>query len=133
MPGALTGFAIEIDKWAEAFEAAADDRHHQRKAECAGASEGFRRTANSDPDWKLRLMWTRKDALSFERRAEAAFPGDVGRLAKLEKQVELFGEELVIVTRIKAEQRVGLDEGTPADHELRTALGNQVESREFLE
>ncbi len=103
MPGAQATFAIEIDKWPEALEAATDDRHHQGKAKCTGACEGFRRTADANPDWKPRLMWTRKDALPFEWRTKAAFPGDISRLAELEKQIELFGEKLVIMTRIQPE------------------------------
>ena len=58
---------------------------------------------------------------------------DVGRLAKLQEQVELLGEELVIVPRVKAEQRIGLDERTSADHDLGATLRDQVERREFLE
>ncbi len=70
-PALCRPLAIEIDERAEALEGAADDRHHQRQAERAGASEGLRRAADADPDRQARLMGTRIDALSLQCCAEA--------------------------------------------------------------
>ncbi len=54
-------------------------------------------------------------------------------LAELEQEVQLLGEELVIVLGIVAEERIGLDEGAATDDDLGSALGDEVEGGEVLE
>ena len=76
---------------------------------------------------------TRIDAAVVDRRAQAAGPGDRFAVAQLQQQVELFGEQRVVVAEIVAEQREGFDEGAAPRHDLGAAAGKQVERRELLE
>ena len=75
----------------------------------------------------------RVHALAVERRPVAAGPGDVLGLAQLEQELELLGEQLVVVVEVVAEQREGLDERAAAGHDLGAPAGQQVERREVLE
>ena len=54
-------------------------------------------------------------------------------LAHVQQQLELLGEELVVVVEVVAEQRERLDERASAGHDLRTAAREEVERREVLE
>ncbi len=45
----------------------------------------------------------------------------------------LAGEQRVVVLELQAEERIGLDEGTATRHGFSSALGNEIESREFFE
>ena len=49
------------------------------------------------------------------------------------KQIEFFGEKLVVVFEAEAKERVGLYEGAAARDDLSAAMGDQVERGEFLE
>jgi hypothetical protein len=60
-------------------------------------------------------------------------PGDALGLAQRQQQLELLGEEVVVVLERVAEERKGLDERAAAGHHLGPALGEQVEGREGLE
>ena len=62
-----------------------------------------------------------------------ALPLDAGLVAELEEEVELLGEELVVVLGVVAEERIGLDEGAAADDDLGASLGDEVEGGEVLE
>src|SRR3954462_8211779 len=75
----------------------------------------------------------RADARAGERRTVAARPVDVLGLAQREQQLELLGEELVVVLQVVAEQREALDERAAPGHDLGPAAGEQVERREVLE
>ena len=50
MPVLPAGFSVEIDQRPKSARLAADDRHHQRKSERAGARERLRRAADAKPD-----------------------------------------------------------------------------------
>ena len=54
-------------------------------------------------------------------------------VAQREQQVELLGEQRVVVVEVVAEERERLDERAPPGHDLRAAAGQQVERREVLE
>lgn len=60
-------------------------------------------------------------------------PFDAGLIAELEEQVELLGEELVVVLSVIAEEWIGLDEGAAADDDLGASLGDEIEGGEVLE
>ena len=51
----------EIDEWAEALKAAADDSDHQWKTERAGAGEGLRRAVDAEPHRQALLMRAREN------------------------------------------------------------------------
>ena len=76
----------------------------------------------------------RIDAEVVDRRARC-LPDQVtcSRFAELEQQVELLGEQLVVVVEVVAEQRERLDERAAPGHDLGAAAGEQVERRELLE
>src|ERR1700733_6768853 len=129
----MAGFAVEIDEGAEAAVLAADDGDHEGETQEAGAGEGRRGATDADPNGQWVLQWARIDALAGEGGAMLAGPVDVVAFADLEEEVELFGEEGVVVFEFEAEERVGLDEGAAAGDDLSTAVGDEVESGEVLE
>ena len=49
-----------------------------------------------------------------------------------EQQVELLGEQLVVVVEVVAEQREGLDERAAPGHDLGAPARQQIERRELL-
>jgi hypothetical protein len=49
-----------------------------------------------------------------------------------QQQLELGGEQLVVVVQVVAEEREGLDERPAAGHDLGAAVAEQVERRELL-
>jgi hypothetical protein len=51
----------------------------------------------------------------------------------LQEQVELLGEQGVVIVEIVAEQREGLDERAPARHDLGASTRQKVEGRKALE
>jgi len=53
-------------------------------------------------------------------------------LAQRQQQIELLGEQLVVVVEIEPEQREGFDERSTAGHDLGATLGDQIERRELL-
>ncbi len=62
-----------------------------------------------------------------------AGPVNVGGFAEGEEEVELFGEEIVVVFELEAEEREGFDEGAATDYHLGAAVGDEVERGEVLE
>ena len=79
------------------------------------------------------LHWSGIDALSRQGGPVLPGPVDVLVLPDVEEQIELLGEERVIVVQLEPEQGKRLDERTPAHHHLRPALRQQVERGELLE
>ena len=79
------------------------------------------------------MQGARVDALAGERGAMLAGPVDVGVLAEGEEEVEFFGEEVVVVFELEAEEGEGLDEGAAAGDDLGAAVGDEVEGGEVLE
>ena len=73
------------------------------------------------------------DAASVDRRAQPPRPGDAFAFAQLQEQVELFGEEVVVVLEVVAEEREGFDEGAASGHDLGAAARKQVDGGESLE
>ena len=63
----------------------------------------------------------------------AAAPDRVLLLTKLQEQLELLREQLVVVVEVVAEEQEGLDERAAARHDLGAAVGEEVERRELLE
>ena len=61
-----------------------------------------------------------------------AGPGHVRGFADLQQQLELLGEQRVVVVEVVAEQREGLDERSAPGHDLGPAPGDQVELGELL-
>ena len=133
MACAFAGFAVEIDEGAETVGFAADDGDHEGKAEVAGANEGFGGSTYSQPDGQRVLQRTRVNALACERGAMSAGPVDPGIFAELEEEVELFGEEVVVVLEFEAEEGKGFDEGAAAGDDFGAAVGDEVERGEVLE
>src|SRR6266404_3035667 len=97
MPGAATGFAVAIDQWPEPVRLAADDRHHQRQSERAGTNEGAGGAADTEPNRQRVLERARVNSLPGEWRAMLPRPVDMRVLPNFQKQVELFGEERIVV------------------------------------
>ena len=131
--GLRAGPAVEVDERREPARFAADDRDHQRQAEQAGPHERFRRAPDADPDRQRVLRRARVDALPGQGGAVPARPGDVHRVADLQQQVELLGEQRVVVVEVEPEQRERLGERSAPDDEVDASLGDQVERGELLE
>src|SRR5262249_55261784 len=124
--------AVQVDQRAEALKTAADDSDHQWKAQHPGTCERLRRATDAKPHGQALLMWARENSLPRERRAEAPLPREVGLLAKLEEEVKLLREEIVIVPHLETEQWIGLAERTASNDDFGTALRNQVQGCELL-
>ena len=133
MAGAAAGLAVEVDQRAEAGGLAADDRDHERQPEGSGADERLRCSADADPDRERVLQRSGEDALAGERWAVPSGPGDLRLFADAQQEVELLGEQRVVVGKIEPEQRKGFGERAAADDEVDPALGDQIEGRELLE
>src|SRR5438093_740492 len=106
---------------------AADDRHHERKAEQTRAHERRGRPAHADPDRERVLERARIHPLAAECRAELTRPLGLLLIADLEQQLELLLEERVVVAQIEAEERERVDERAASDDHLRATLCDQVE------
>ena len=72
-------------------------------------------------------------AIVDRRRVAAARPGHRLALAQPHEQLQLLGEQRVVVVEIVAEQREALDEGAAPGHDLGASVRDQVERRELLE
>ena len=132
MAETLPGFPIKLDERPEPVRMSADDRDHQRQSERAGASERVGSATNAKPDRQGILDRPRVDTLPRQRRAMFSRPGDVLVVADLEQQVELLGEQLVVVFEPVSEQWERVDERPAANHDLRAALRQQIERGEVL-
>src|SRR5215207_6631132 len=91
------------------------------------------RSPDRDPDGQRVLERTRVDSGIFERRAVLARPRDALGIAQLQQQLELLGEQLVVVVQVVTEQRKRLDERAAAGHDLRATVRDEVERGEVLE
>jgi DNA-binding MarR family transcriptional regulator len=60
-------------------------------------------------------------------------PVDVRTVPNGQQEVELFGEQRVVVGKDQPEQREGLGEGTSTGHDLGPAAGDEVQRGELLE
>ena len=130
--GAATRLAVELRERPEPHRRPADDRNRQRQAERAGARDRLRRAARGDPDRQRLLQRSRIDALAVERRTMPALPGDLRLSADCEQEIELLGEQLVVVVEVVTEQRKGLDERAAPGHDLGAAFRDEIEGRELL-
>ena len=124
---------VELGEGREALGHAADDRERHRQAERAGAHGRLGRAADGDPDRELLLQRARVHAAVVERRAMLPDQRHARRRAQLEQQLELLGEQRVVVGELVAEERERLDERAAARHDLGAPAREQVERRELLE
>src|SRR5690606_32938965 len=90
------------------------------------------RAADRDPGGQPAGLGRGIDLLALDRRSDRALPGH--RLLALQsgEEVELLGEEAVVVGELEPEQRERLDERTAAQLHLGAAAGDGVEGREAL-
>ena len=98
-----------------------------RTTECRVAAHGDPQTGSGSCTGRGYTGW------SSQRRAVPSRPGDRLAGAHRQQQVELLGEQLVVVGEVVAEQRERLDERPASGHDLRAAAGQQVQRRELLE
>src|SRR6476619_8270813 len=110
MAGAQTGLAVTVDQRPEPMRLAADDRDHQRQSECAGASKRAGRAADTEPNRQRVLERARVNSLPGECSAVLARPVNMRVLADAQKQIELLGEERIVVLELQAEERKCFDE-----------------------
>jgi hypothetical protein len=64
-------------------------------------------------------------------RPKAALPGDPFGSVELAQQLELLGEQIVVVGEIVAEQRKRLGEDATSDDELGPPAGDEVQGRKI--
>jgi len=110
MAGARTSPVVAIDQRPEAVRLAADDRDHQRQSERAGANKRAGRAADTEPNRQRVLQRARINSLASEWRAVFARPVNVRVLADVQKQIELFGKERIVVLELEPEERKRFDE-----------------------
>ena len=133
VPGAPRGLAVEVDQRPEPLGRTPDDGDRERQAERARAHDRLRRSADRDPDRQWVLDRPGIDAQPVKRRPVASRPRDDLGLAQSEQQVELLGEQVVVVLQVLAEERERLDERPAPGHDLGPSAREQVEGGEGLE
>ena len=133
VPGQPGGLAVEVDERPEPGRRAADDGDGERQPERARPDDRLRRAADGDPDRQRILQRARVDAEVVKRRPVPSRPGHPLGGAQREQQVELLGEQLVVVVQVVAEQGERLDERPPARHDLGPSAREQVEGGKRLE
>jgi hypothetical protein len=70
---------------------------------------------------------------ALDRGPELSGPLDRAlSVTNLDQEVQLLGEQLVVVLEVETKQWEGLDEGAPADQQLRPAVTDGVERRVLL-
>jgi hypothetical protein len=69
---------------------------------------------------------------SCNGRGKTGCPLSAGR-CRPEQDIQLFGEERVVIPRIQPEERKRLDERSTPDDKLRTPPGEQIQRGELLE
>ena len=133
MAGAPRRLAVKLEQRRKAGRLAADDGQRQRQPQRAGPHHRLRRAADGDPDRQLVLIRARIDAAIVDRRTQIARPADPFVFAQRQQQLELFGEQRVVVAEVVAEQREGFDERAAPRHDLGATARQQVEGGELLE
>ena len=96
----LGGASVQLREGREALRLAADDSERHRQAEPPGADRGLGRSADGDPDRQRILQRPRVYAEAVERRTVLSRPGHVLGLPQLEQELELLGEQLVVVDEV---------------------------------
>jgi hypothetical protein len=123
---------VEVDEGRELLGRAADDRQHQGEAVRRRPDDRLRRAAHPDPGGQAVLgAGVHLDAV--ERAPDRALPGDRALLEQPGEQVELLGEQHLVVLEREPEQRERLGEGAAAQGHLGPATRDRVERREPLE
>src|SRR4029077_16521052 len=110
MAGARTSPVVAIDQRPEAVRLAADNRDHQRQPEGAGANKRGRRPADTKPNRQRVLQRTRVNSLPGKRSAMLPRPMNIRVVTNFQKQLELLGEERIVVLEFQAEERKRFDE-----------------------
>ena len=128
----LVGLPVEVREGPEPACIAADDREHQRHLVPGRADDRLRRAADGDPRGHA-VFGARVDLLVFQWRAQLTGPGDGLLRQQRREQVEFFREQLLVLGQVEPEQRERLDEGTPAENDVRAPLGHGVDRRKALE
>ncbi len=115
MAGPRRRRAEQLHERRESIGLAADDRQRHRQSERAGTHGRGRRSANGNPDRQRLLHRTRVDATVVDRRPMLPAPGDPLGLADRQQQLELLGEQRVVVVQVLAEKRYdSMNEPRPA-------------------
>jgi hypothetical protein len=104
-----------------------------RGSPSAGPDERRRCAADADADRQGILQGPGPDALTGQRGAMPVGPGDLGCRAEAQQQVELLGEQRVVVSQVQPEQREGLGERASPHDQVDPTLRDQVEGGELLE
>ena len=112
------GAVIEIDIGTEARRIAADDGERQRQLVARRAHDRFRAAADADPGAQRRALDRREDALVLQRRPRLALPRDGVGADERGEEVELVLEQDLVLRKVVAEQRKGLDEGPAPQRDL---------------
>ena len=133
MSGRGERLAVQVDERSEPFRPAADDRDRQREPEGAGADDRLRRAADGDPYGQRILDRPRPHDRVLERGAVPSGPRHALGAPDRQQQIELLGEQLVVVVEVVAEQRERLREGPAPGHDLGTTAGQEIDFGELLE
>jgi len=99
------GATVQLRERDETLGLPADDRERERKPEPACPNRRFGAPADGDPDRQRLLHRPRVDVEPGDRRAVLAGPGHALARAEEEQQLELLGEEVVVVLEVVAEER----------------------------
>src|SRR6266403_6400233 len=110
MAGAQASLPVTVDQWPKSVRLAPDNGDHKGEPEHAGANKRTRRASDTEPNRQRILQRPRVNSLPGECRAVLARPVNMRVLANFQKQIELFGEERIVVLELQAEERKCFDE-----------------------
>src|ERR1700736_6194293 len=133
MAGAQTSLTVTIDQRPKPVRLAADNRDHQWQSERASANKRGRCASDTEPNRQRVLEWARINSLAGECRAVLTRPVNMRVLTSVQKQIEFFGEQRIVVFELQAEERKCFDERAAPGDDLRPPMREKIKSGELLE
>ena len=103
--GVACGAPVEIDQRGELRRRQPDIGQRQRQSERPRPDHAALGSAGADPDRQARLQRPRRDRCIAQGRTKAPLPGDALGRVEPQQQVELLGEQRILVRQVVAEQR----------------------------
>src|SRR5215203_3933684 len=128
----LERLAVEIDVRLEPFRVAADDRQRQGEAVARRPDDRLGTAADADPCAQRPVLDGRIDDLALQRWAGGPAPRHAARFEQLGEEPQFVLEQLVVVGKVVAEERVRLGEGAASENYFGAAVRQPVQRRKAL-
>ncbi len=125
--------AVEVDERPKAVGLPADDGDRQRQPQQAGAGKAVGRSPHAEADGQDRLHGPGPYTLACQRGPVPAAPVHLDLVAQMQQEIQLLGEELIVVAHIETEERVGFRKRAATHDDLGTSVRDQVQGGKLLE